>query len=195
VPPVRPGLPAEVLVRRPDVWLAEADLAAAQANVAVARAAMLPSVTLTATGGFQNLVFENLLRPGSVLFSLVGGVTQPIFQQWQLRAQRDFNQARAEELLEAYRSAIVAAFADVETASVALRETTDQARLQAAATASAERANAIAEAQFRAGTIDLISLLVTQTALFNARNQLAQARLLRLQAAVGLFRALGGGWS
>jgi outer membrane protein, multidrug efflux system len=195
LPRVSPGLPSEVLVRRPDVWFAEANLASAQADVASARAAMLPSVTLTATGGFQNLVLENLLRPGSVLFTLAGGVTQPIFQLWQLKAQRDFNQARAEELLEDYRKAIVAALVDVETTVVTLREATDQMALQEAATASAERANAISEAQFRAGTIDLITLLSTQTTLFNARNQLSQARLLRLQAAVGLFRALGGGWS
>ena len=195
LPAVAPGLPVEVLVRRPDVWLAEADLASAQANVAVARAAMLPTVQLTTTGGFQTLIFDNLLRPGSVLFSLVGGVTQPIFQQWQLRAQRDFNQARAEELLEAYRLAIVAALVDAETAVAALRETTALVELQQAATTSAERAYGISEAQFRAGTIDVITLLTTQITLFNARNQLAIARLQRLQAAVGLFRALGGGWS
>lgn len=195
LPEVAPGLPAEVVVRRPDVWLAEANLASAQANVAVARAAMLPSITLTTTGGFQSLIFENLLRPGSVLFSLVGSATQPIFQQWQLRAQRDYNQARAEELLESYRKAIVAALADVETTTAVLRDTTELVTLQEAATASAENAHTISEAQFRAGTIDLITLLNTQTTLFNARNQLAQARLLRLQAAVGLFRALGGGWS
>ena len=124
-----------------------------------------------------------------------GSATQPIFQQWQLRAQRDFNQARAEELLETYRRAIVAALVDVETATATLRETTALVELQQAATASAERANGISEAQFRAGTIDLITLLNTQITLFNARNQLALARLQRLQAAVGLFRALGGGWS
>ncbi len=195
LPAVAPGLPTDVLVRRPDVWLAEANLASAQANVAVARAAMLPTIQLTTTGGFQSLVFDNLMRPGSVLFQLVGSVTQPIFQQWQLRAQRDFNQARAEELLESYRRAIVAALVDVETATATLRETTALVELQEAATASAERANGISEAQFRAGTIDLITLLNTQITLFNARNQLALARLQRLQAAVGLFRALGGGWS
>ncbi len=194
LPAVAPGLPAEVLARRPDIWQAEANLAAAQASVAQARAAMLPSITLTTTGGFQTLIFENLVRPGSVLFSLVGSATQPIFQQWQLRAQRDYNQARAEELLESYRRAIVAPLADTETATATLREAEAQLELQQAATASAERANAIAEAQFRAGTIDLITLLNTQTTLFNARNQLAQAALGRLQAAVGLFRALGGGW-
>lgn len=195
VPPVQPGLPAEVLQRRPDIGLAEATLAAAQASVEQARMAMFPSITLSAQGGFQNLALENLLRPGSSLFSLVGGLTQPIFQLGQLRAQFRLTQAQAEELLENYRAAIVAALVDVENAIVALRETTEQETLQAAATRSAERAYAISEAQLRAGTIDLLSLLITQQALFNARNNLAQVRLARLQAAVGLFRALGGGWT
>ena len=93
-----------------------------------------------------------------------------------------------------YRRAIVQALADVEDALVALRESTTQEALRAEAAARATRAYNIAEAQLRAGTIDLITLLNTQQTLFSARNTLAQARLARLQAAVGLFRALGGGW-
>ena len=98
-------------------------------------------------------------------------------------------------LLVLFLQLIGTVLVDVETATAARRETTALVALQEAATASAERANGISEAQFRAGTIDLITLLNTQITLFNARNQLAQARLQRLQAAVGLFRALGGGWS
>ncbi len=195
VPPAAPGLPVEVLVRRPDVWQAEAQLASAQANIESARAALLPAITLTTSGGFQNVLLENLLRPGSVLYSLAAGLTQPIFQLGQLRAQVRLNEAQAEELLEFYRQAIVAALVDVENAIVALRETTDQESLQAAATRSAGQAYAISEAQLRAGTIDLITVLNTQSTLFNARNQLVQVRLARFQAAVGLFRALGGGWA
>ena len=195
VPVARPGLPSEVLQRRPDVWQAEATLAAVQASVEQARTAMFPSITLTASGGFQNIAIENLLRPGSALYSLASGLTQPIFQLGQLRAQYRLTQAQAEEILENYRLAIVAALVDVENAIVALRETTDQEALQLRATQAAERAYAISEAQLRAGTIDLLNLLITQQAVFNARNQLTQVRLLKLQAAVGLFRALGGGWS
>ncbi len=195
VPHAAPGLPVEVLVRRPDVWQAEAQLASAQASIESARAALLAAITLTASGGFQNVLLENLLRPGSVLYSLATGLTQPIFQIGQLRAQVRLSEAQAEELLENYRLAIVAALVDVENAVVALRETTEQEALQAAATRSAGQAYAISEAQLRAGTIDLITVLNTQQALFNARNQLVQVRLARFQAAVGLFRALGGGWA
>ena len=194
LPVVTPGLPAEIIVRRPDVWQAEATLASAQASVESARAALLPAVTLTAQGGFQNLVLENLLRPGSSLYSLAAGLTQPIFQIGALRARVRLTEAQAEELLENYRAAIVQALVEVEQAIVALRDTTDQEGLQAGATRSAERAYAISETQLRAGTIDLITLLNTQQTLFNTRNSLVQVRLAKYQAAVGLFRALGGGW-
>ncbi|NDG48143.1 MAG: RND transporter, partial [Rhodospirillales bacterium] len=186
LPRPSPGLPVEVVVRRPDVWQAEALLASAQANIESARAALLPSIVLTTSGGFQNVLLENLLRPGSALYSLAAGLTQPIFQQGQLQAQVRLNQAQAEELLEFYRRAIVNALVDVENAIVAL---------QAVALRSAERAYAISETQLRAGTIDLITVLNTQQSVFTARNQLAVIRLARLQAAVAMFRALGGGWA
>jgi outer membrane protein, multidrug efflux system len=194
LPVVTPGLPAEIIVRRPDVFQAEASLASAQASIESARAALLPAVTLTTNGGFQNLVLENLLRPGSSLYSLAAGISQPIFQLGALRARVRLTEAQADELLENYRAAIVQALVEVEQAIVALRDTTEQETLQAAATRSAERAYAISETQLRAGTIDLITLLNTQLTLFNTRNILVQVRLAKYQAAVGLFRALGGGW-
>jgi outer membrane protein TolC len=101
----------------------------------------------------------------------------------------------AQELLAAYRGAILAALVDAENALVALRQTTEQEALQANAVRMAERAYGISEAQLQAGTIDLVTLLNTQQTLFTARTNLANARLARLQAAVGLFRALGGGWT
>jgi NodT family efflux transporter outer membrane factor (OMF) lipoprotein len=194
VPAVQPGLPSEVLARRPDVLTAEADLAAANADVVVARATLFPAIRLTAQGGFQSTALETLLRPEAQIFSIAAGLAQPIFQGGALRAQVEAQRARQEELLAGYRRAIVNALVDTENALVALRQTTEQERLQRDAVATAERANAIAEEQLRAGTIDLVTLLVTQQAMFNARNLLVQARLDRLQAAVSLFRALGGGW-
>jgi NodT family efflux transporter outer membrane factor (OMF) lipoprotein len=195
VPPVAPGLPAEMLVRRPDVLNAEAVLAAANANIVVARAQLLPSITLTTSGGFSSLALETLTRPESLVFNLAGGLVQPIFRGGALRGQVRLREVEAEELLAIYRFAILNALVDTENALVALRQTTEQEALQANAVRMAERSYAISEAQLRAGTIDLITLLNTQQTLFSARNTLAQARLARLQAAVGLFRALGGGWS
>jgi NodT family efflux transporter outer membrane factor (OMF) lipoprotein len=194
VPAPAPGLPGELLTRRPDVWSAEASLAAANADVAAARAALLPSLTLSAQGGFSSLVLGTLLRPEAQFWSLASSVTQTIFDNGARQGRVELSRAQQEELVVEYRRAIVAALSDVEDALVALRETTAQEDLRREAASRAQRASDIAEAQLRAGTINLITLLNTQQTLFSARNQLVQARLERLQAAVGLFRALGGGW-
>ncbi|MDJ0387753.1 efflux transporter outer membrane subunit [Roseomonas sp. E05] len=194
IPTAAPGQPADLLARRPDVQAAEASLAAANADVAAARAALLPAVTLSASGGVQSAMLGTLLRPESQFFSLVAGLAQTIFDGGALRGQVALSRAQAEELLVEYRRAIVTALQDVEDALVALRETTAQEELRAEAAARAQRAYDIAESQLRAGTITLITLLNTQQTLFSARVNLVQARLARLEAAVALFRALGGGW-
>lgn len=194
IPAVAPGMPADVLARRPDVLTAEETLAAANANVVVARAALLPSITLTGSGGLVSSALNTLINPSREIFSVASALSQPIFQGGALTGQVRLNEARAEELLAAYRRAIVAALVDAESGLVGLQQTTEQVRLQEQAVATAERAFAIAEAQLRAGTIDQLALLTAQASLFTARNTLVQARLARLQAAVALFRALGGGW-
>lgn len=194
VPSTAPGLPSELLARRPDVYFAEAQLAAANADVAAARAALLPSVTLSGSGGFSSTVLGTLLRPEAQFWSLATGLTQTIFDGGALRGRVALSEAQAEELVVAYRRAIVSALTDVEDALVALRETTEQEALRTEAENRASRAAGIAESQLRAGTINLITLLNTQQTLYTARNTLVSARLQRLQAAVGLFRALGGGW-
>jgi len=194
VPVVNAGLSSELLARRPDVLSAEFTLAAANANVVVARAALYPQITLTATGGFSSTRLTDLVRPEAVVFSLLAGLVQPVFHGGALRAQVALSQAQAEELLATYRGAILAALVDAENALVALRQTTEQEQLQREAVVAAQRAYDIAQEQFNAGTIDVVTLLITQQSLFNARNTLAQARLARLQAGIGLFRALGGGW-
>jgi multidrug efflux system outer membrane protein len=194
IPSTAPGLPSELLARRPDVLYAEAQLAAANADVAAARAALLPSVTLSASGGFGSAVLGTLLRPEAQVWSLAASLTQSIFDGGAKRGQVELSEAQAEELVIAYRRAIVTALADVEDTLVALRETTAQEALRQEAATLAARAANIAEAQLRAGTINLITLLNTQQSLFSARVSLVDARLARLQAAIGLFRALGGGW-
>jgi NodT family efflux transporter outer membrane factor (OMF) lipoprotein len=194
IPPVSPGLPSELLARRPDVQTAEQILAAANADIVVARAALLPSISLTGSAGFVSTALRGLVSPANGIWSVAAGLTQPVFQGGALTGQLRLSEARAGELLAEYQRAIVAALVDAESSLVALQQTTEQVRLQAEAVATAERAFAIAEAQLRVGTIDLVALLTSQQSLFDARDTLVRARLARLQAAVGLFRALGGGW-
>lgn len=195
VPEIAPGLPSAVLVRRPDVRLAEANLAAGSADVTAARAALFPTISLTAEGGLQSIALQTLLRPGATIYSIAIGLTQTLFDGGALRAQLAQTRARREELLANYRKAILAALQDTETSLSALARNRELVELQMARVEAAQRAYTIADAQFRVGTIDLLTVLTTQTTLFNARLVLTQARTARLQAAAALFTALGGGWS
>lgn len=195
VPEIEPGLPSAVLTRRPDVRLAEANLAAGSADVTAARAALFPTIGLTAEGGLQSIALQTLLRPGATIYSIAIGLTQTLFDGGALRAQLEQTRARRLELLANYRKAILSALQDTETSLSALARNRELVTLQMARVEAAQRAYAIADAQFRVGTIDLLTVLTTQTTLFNARLALVQARTARLQAAAALFTALGGGWT
>ena len=107
IPPVTPGLPSDLLTQRPDIRDAEARLAAANANVESARAAMLPSIVLTGEGGWASAALRTLIRPESAFFTLAGGVIQPLLDGWRLQGQVDFERGRQEELLQLYRKAVV----------------------------------------------------------------------------------------
>ena len=193
-PRITPGLPSELLTQRPDIREAEAQLAAANANVENARAQMLPSVTLTGEGGYQSAILRTLLRPESALFSFGAGLTQPIFDGLRLHGNLDLTKGRQDELLQNYRKAVISGFADVENALDGIRQTALRERLQGDVVNSSRRAFDIAEQRLREGTVDLVTVLQTQQTLYQAQDTLAQARLAHVQAIVSLYQALGGGW-
>ncbi len=194
LPAVRPGLPSDLLTRRPDVAQAEDQLVAANANIAVARAAFFPNIQLTASSGFASSALSNLLKSSSGVFAIAASIAQPIFDGGALKGQYAFSQARYDELVANYRKAILSAFGNVEDALVALEQTAEQERRQASAVSRARRAHEIAQAQLRSGTVTILTVLNTETALFSTQDGLVQARFFHLQALVGLFGALGGGW-
>jgi NodT family efflux transporter outer membrane factor (OMF) lipoprotein len=194
IPRVTPGLPSELLTQRPDIRQAEAQLAAANANVYNARAQMLPSITLTGEGGYQSAILKTLLRPESMFYTATAGLTQPIFDGLKLQGNLDLQKGIQEQLLQNYRKAVISAFTDVDKALIAVRETAQTERLQRDVVASSRRAFDLSDQQLRAGTVNLITLLQVQQTLFQAEDALAQARLARLQAIISLYQALGGGW-
>jgi outer membrane protein, multidrug efflux system len=193
-PRITPGLPSELLAQRPDIREAEANLAAADANVENARAQMLPSIQLTGEGGYQSAVLKMLMRPESMFFSLTAGLTQPIFDGLRLQGNLDLQKGRQDELLQNYRKAVISAFSDVENALDGIRQTTLRERLQREVVTSSRRAFDISEQRLRQGTIDLVTVLQTQQTLYQAEDALAQAQLAHVQAVVSLYQALGGGW-
>jgi NodT family efflux transporter outer membrane factor (OMF) lipoprotein len=194
IPRVTPGLPSELLAQRPDIRQAEANLAAANANVYNARAQLLPSITLTGEGGYQSAVLKTLLQPESAFYTATAGLTQPIFEGGKLLGNLDLQKGMQDQLLQAYRKAVISAFTDVDKALVAVRETTLAERLDRDVVKSSRRAFDLSEQQLRAGTVNLVTLLQTEQTLFQAEITLAQARLARLQAIISLYQALGGSW-
>ncbi|MGC1563640.1 MAG: efflux transporter outer membrane subunit [Bradyrhizobium sp.] len=195
VPRVTPGMPSELLNQRPDIRQAEAQLAASNFSVEAARAAFFPQIQLTAQTGVQSAALASLFGPGAWFYTLSAGLTQPLFDGFLLESQ--LKQAKGLQLqnLQAYRKAVLSAFADVEKALVALEQSTRQERLQAEAVANSRKAFEVSETQLRAGTVNLITVLQTQQTLLIAENTLAQVRLTKLLAASSLFQALGGGWT
>jgi NodT family efflux transporter outer membrane factor (OMF) lipoprotein len=197
-PTVAAGLPAQLLTRRPDILLAESNLRAGHADLIAARAAMFPSLSLTASGGVQNPAL-----PATVLtiagagpsFALGANLVQPIFDHGKLKAQRDEVQARNVELLTAYRASIIAALGDVENTLGAIQHLNQSREYQVENVTQSEKAFEGAKARYQAGSVDFLTLLEAQRTLYAARDQFIQYKLARLQALVGLCKALGGGWS
>ena len=197
-PSVSAGLPAELLARRPDVFAAEENLKAAHADLAQARAAFFPSIVLTGSGGVQNpAVNAAVISLAGLGPSLTAGaaLTQAIFNGGRLRAARDEAAAKEEEMLAQYRAATLAALWDVETALSATGHLELEQAAQRESVTQSETALAGAQARYRAGSGDFLAVLDAERSLFAAREQMSQYLLDRLQAAVGLCKALGGGWA
>ncbi|MBB3117281.1 efflux transporter outer membrane subunit [Pseudoduganella violacea] len=192
LPAAEAGLPSALLARRPDIAGAEAQLAAAEADVAAARAALFPSLTLdgalaSSAKGFSGL-FDN------PIYSLAAAIGAPLFDGGRLAAGRDLAGARRQELLAAYRRTVMTAFADVERALNAIGSLAIQRSAQDEELREAGRALALAEARYRAGAENALTLLDAQRTLYAAQDASLQLQLARLQAAVALHQALGGGW-
>ncbi|WP_210639689.1 efflux transporter outer membrane subunit [Pseudomonas sp. Tri1] len=191
-PSIDAGVPSELLRRRPDIAAAEARLSAAQADITVARAAMLPSVTLGLSLGTGADIADQLLRNN--FYNLTAGLAAPIFNNGRLSAERDRATARQEELLELYRAAIINGFADVEKALNSINGLEQQRQWQSEELKQAQTAFDLAQSRYQAGAEDLLTVLETQRTLYAAQDMNVQLRLARVQASVALYRALGGGW-
>ena len=195
VPAIDPGLPASLLVRRPDLAGAEARLRSANADVSVARAALLPSISLTGSAGTASTALLAILGGPTSAISLGLSLLQPIFDGGRLRGQVSVAQSQERELVESYRKAILTAFGEVEDALVAASRQAQQEAIQEQVQVQAREALRLAEIRYREGVDDLLTVLDAQRTLFSAQDQLAQIRQNRLEAAVGLYKALGGGWT
>ena len=195
LPLVAPGVPSELLARRPDIAEAEAQLVAENASIRAARANFFPDVSLTASAGLASAALTAITGPGTLVAQVSASLVQSIFDNGLRRGQLDLTKGRYSELVADYRKAVLQAFTDVEQALTAVHFTTEQEALERNAVSVAQRSATIARAQMQAGTIDIITSLNTEQTLFNDLDLAAQIRLARFQALLNLYKALGGGFS
>jgi NodT family efflux transporter outer membrane factor (OMF) lipoprotein len=194
LPAIGAGLPSSLLERRPDVQKAGADLRSANQDIGFARAQLLPSINLTAQGGVASAALNTLMNPASMLYTLAASITAPLFTGGKLTGQVDLARARDEELAQVYQQTVISAFRDVEDALAAASDLALVEQAQQAQVAAAQQAYQLADMRYRAGLTDYLTMLVTQSTLYQAEDALAQTHLARFNAAVSLYKALGGGW-
>ena len=197
-PVVTPGLPSALLTRRPDVAAAEANLKAAHADLAAARVAFLPDITLTATGGiaYPALAAAVDTLPGVGLAAGLGAnLVQAVFDGGKNAAKTDEALAHEEELLAAYRAAVIASFADVENALGNVSHLAAQETALREQVIETEKVLVAAQRKYTAGYSDFLTVTDAEKSVYQARAQLSDIRRARLVASVALYKALGGGWT
>jgi outer membrane protein, multidrug efflux system len=191
---IPPGLPSDLLQRRPDILAAEHQLKAANANIGAARAAFLPTITLTGSGGTASTTLEGLFAPGSQVWSFSPQIVWPIFAAG--TAWNELKAVKAQKLIEAasYQKAIQTAFREVAD-SLAARAAVQTQLAANQALAKAEQQNyELTQARFRSGVDSSLQVFAAQQTLDNARQNLIQSQYSRLFNLINLYHALGGGW-
>ncbi len=194
VPATPGGLPSTLLERRPDLRRAEQSLIAANARIAAARAALFPSISLTAYGGYDSTELSSLFVPEARVWQAAVALLQPIFFGGRNRALVRASQARQEIAALGYQQAVYGAFRDVEDALVARRIETERRGALEEQVRALGHAYELALTRYENGDLQFLTVLDAQRGHFGAQLALAEGRKSELQAAIDLYRALGGGW-
>ena len=194
LPDVTPGLPSELLNRRPDILRAEAVLESANADVMAARAALFPRIRLTGAAGAQSNALLALFNGPNLLANVGASLVAPIFDGGRLKSERDLAIARKQELVQVYRSTVISALSEVDNVLGQIHAIDEQRRLKSTEMEQARIANDLSQIRYQSGAEDLMTVLDTQRAMSDVQNELGLLKLKRLQATVSLFKALGGGW-
>ncbi|MCT8000284.1 efflux transporter outer membrane subunit [Sphingomonas sanguinis] len=190
---IEPGLPSALLVNRPDVLQAEQQLLAANANIGAARAAFLPSISLTGLAGFVSPALSSLIDGNSQQYQVQGAALLPIFDWGRRNAQLRLSRAQAEELTAAYQRTVQGAFREVADALVARRRYAEQIEAQTRAVEAQRRLARTARLRYTNGIAIYLEVLDAERNLFSAEQQLLTLRSAALQNDVTLYVALGGG--
>ena len=192
VPAVPVSLPSDLLRNRPDIAQAEVQIVAADRSLDVARAAFMPTIRLTASGGYAT---SDLLPHGYDVFSLGGNIVQPLFQGGRLKAQAGAAASRRDQAAFAYKKAALNAFREVEDSLAAVDRINAQQLILTDQTASLAEAYRLASNRYRAGYSPYLEQIDAQRTLLGAQLNLIQAQADHLNAVVGLYQAVGGGFT
>jgi NodT family efflux transporter outer membrane factor (OMF) lipoprotein len=193
-PPIPVGVPSELLERRPDIAVAERNMAAANAQIGVAKAAFFPAVTLNGSAGYESSQLSNWLTWPSRFWSLGAGVSEAVFEGGLRGAQTAAARAAYDATVASYRQTVLGAFQQVEDNLAALRILEGEAQVQAGAVQAARQSVTVALNQYKAGTVNYLSVIVLQAASLNNEVTALSIQGRRMAAAVNLIQALGGGW-
>ena len=190
---VQPGLPSELLCRRPDIRAAEADLLGAQADLYAARANYLPAFPLTAQGGIGSYYLSTITSPQSLFFTITAQLVQSIFDGGRRKAEEQAANARNYELLETYAKTVQTAMRDVEDALTSIKQTNERYASLGEARVTAQKLESDTQKLLEWGAIDFLQLLTIQQTVLNSEDSYITAENDRLKASVDLVKALGGG--
>ena len=195
LPPLPPaGLPSTLLDARPDVRQAEQALIAQNANIGVAKAALFPTITLTASYGGESAELSDVLKSAARIWSGGVGLNLPIFNAGRLAARVDQATAQQKQALAAYEASVRSAFQEVNDALVAVRQNAEREALLDSSRQSAKKAVEISDNRYKSGYSSYIDVLDSQRVYNDTAIAYIQSRQARLIASVELFKALGGGW-
>lgn len=196
LPPMpKKGIPAEILLRRPDLRTLQQDLLASRFGVSQSKAELLPRISLTSSVGTTSNQLSDLVDGDFGAWNLFGNLVQPIFQGGRLLAQIDVSEARYREALELYANRVLFAFGEVESALTDARWIEDQRRNAQVVLSEAQRAKEISDQRYADGTVDILQLLESQRSVFSARSFLLDLERKQLEARIDLHLALGGGFA
>ncbi len=193
--PVPPGLPSELLLRRPDLKEAEAGLQSLSEKIGVARAARFPSISLTAGYGYADSALHTLFSPANELWNIALGISQPIFNAGSLAAQERAARARYAQGVTSYAKTVLNAFSEVEGALLTRQQQQTRRTLLQEAVTEAVATQNTAQNRYIRGLQDYLSVLEAQQTRYNLADQLVQNELSILTNRVTLHRVLGGGWA
>jgi NodT family efflux transporter outer membrane factor (OMF) lipoprotein len=193
-PSVPVGLPSELLQRRPDITIAERRVAAANEQIGVAMAAFYPTLTLSGSAGFQSNTFAKWFSLPSRFWSVGPQLAETLFDAGRRRSTVAEQQAAYDATVDAYRQSVLTALQQVEDNLAALRILSDEAQKVEETIRAADRGLSVSTAQYRAGTVNFLTVITSQAALLNSQRTAVTLLTRRLTASVLLIEALGGGW-